>query len=85
MILALLGSSVAPAAVVWTVLEVAFDVDGPFEEWQPLLPAVLVEEVPSSSEAPSLSEGPSSSEAVVLEVVEPVEPAARSFVHPLEC
>jgi len=45
-ILALLGSSVVPAAVVWMVLEVASDVDGLFEEWQLLFLAVPVEEVP---------------------------------------
>ena len=84
-ILALLGSSVAPAAVVWTVLEVAFDVDGPFEEWQLLLLAVLVEEV-----LVSLLEA-LEPEVLVVEVIPEarrgvhVEPAARSFAHPLEC
>ena len=84
MILALLGSSVAPAAVVWTVLGVAFDVDGPFEEWQLLLLAVLVEEV-------LVSLGALEPEVLVVEVVPEarwgahVKPAARSFAHPLGC
>ena len=84
MILVLLGSSVAPEAVVWTVLEVAFDVDGPFEEWQLLLLAVLVEEVLVSPEALE-------PEVLVVEVVPEtrwgvhVNPAARSFAHPLGC
>ena len=83
MILVLLGSSVAPEAVVWMALGVASGVDGLFEEWPPLLPAVLVEEVLLSPEASS--EAAALPEAVVLEVVEPVEPAARSFVCPLVC
>jgi len=83
-ILALLGSSVAPAAVVWTVLGVSFDVDEPFEEWQFLLLAVLVEEVLVSPEALE-------PEVLVVEVVPEtrwsahVNPAARSFAHPLGC
>jgi len=82
-ILALPGSLVGPAVEVLMVLGAASGVDGLFEEWPPLLPAVLVEEVLLSPEASS--EAAALPEAVVLEVVEPVEPAARSFVCPLVC